>query len=98
MRYCSDCLVEAGANVYCADCSRDANGPASKQAIASVIIAVPGLLIPILAGIAVFLGYKSMREISKGQSPVSGQKWAAAGTVVGGIGVLLWIVGLFVRG
>lgn len=97
IRYCHDCLIEVGSNFYCENCARDAKAGASTQAIASVIVGVPGLLIPVLAGVALVLGYKSMMEISKGQSPVAGKKWATGGAILGGVGLLVWLVGLFIR-
>jgi hypothetical protein len=100
LKFCGPCLVEVGGEDYCEDCARDAQGPASAQSIASLIagllgLAIPlvtGFILPLFPGMAVLLGLRTMREVSRGQSPAAGKKYGQIGLGLGLLGIVLWRV------
>lgn len=62
----------------------------NRKAVASVVMGVLGLLIPVAASIvAIVLGYRSRSEIAEGQQ--RGEGFATAGIVLGWSGVIIGI-------
>lgn len=88
---CEDCLELREGKGYCPDCfTRVLTGPASKRAIAAVVLGIVGLNCAFLPGIVgLILSYRELAAIDRGEAPDTGRSLARGGRVLGWINVAL---------
>lgn len=91
---CGDCLELREGRGYCPDCFiRSQSGPASKRAIAAIVLGIVGLNCGFLPGvIGLLLSYRELAAIDAGEAPDTGRSLARGGRVLGWINVALLVV------
>lgn len=91
---CGDCLELREGRGYCPDCyTRTLSGPASKRAIAAIILGIVGLNCAFLPGIiGLVLSYRELAAIDRGESPDTGRSLARGARVLGFINVALLVL------
>lgn len=91
---CGECLDVQEGKSYCPDCfTRAQSGPASKRAIAAVILGIVGLncaFIPGIVGLA--LAVRELAAIDQGEAPDTGRSLAKGARVLGWINVALLLL------
>ncbi len=107
--FCSNCLVEIGGKQYCGACKTMAASPAAavipdeatipcKEANDALIMAIIGIFCfgIILEPLALIKASKAKKMIAENPA-MTGSGKATAATIIGVIGLILWLLGTISR-